>query len=164
MQRMADHDVSTHTLLSLLLTPFPPSLLLQTNHTQPPPPRLDCRALEVRKDMESTCIAHKKDAPRRDHMKTHGVKLPNRGHNSAPVIRSRAGLGGADRVDDHHVFASEQPAQREPPHPLPSHRGSLTCPQTSCSMWACRALEPRHTSHFRVIVSGSAAACPNCGK
>ena len=31
-------------------------------------------------------------------------------------------------------------------------------------MWACRALEPRHTSHLRVIVSGGAAACPNCGK
>ena len=60
----------------------------------PPPPRFDCRALAVRKDTESTCIPHKKHAPRRDHMKTHGVKLPNRGHNSAPVIRSRAGLGG----------------------------------------------------------------------
>ena len=29
---------------------------------------------------------------------------------------------------------------------------------------ACRALESRHTSHFRVMVSGSATAYPNCGK
>ena len=39
----------------------------------------------------------------------------NRCHISSPVIRSRDGLGGADLVDDHLVFASEPSAQRELP-------------------------------------------------
>ena len=95
---LLSQDISTHTLLSLLLPPFPsPPPPRQTTHT---PPRFEFRALALLKDMDNARLPHNKHAPRRDHMKTHGVKLPNRGHNSAPVIRSRAGLGGADRVDD----------------------------------------------------------------
>ena len=50
----------------------------------------------------------------------------NRLHTSGPVIKSRAGPGGADRADDHLVFTSEPSAQREPPSPPPCLRGGLT--------------------------------------
>ena len=98
--------------------------------------------------MDNACIPHQKHASRRDHMKTHGVKLPNRGHNSAPVIRSRAGLGGADRVDDHFLFASEPPAQRRPPPPLPCLRAGLACLEllAACGRVVPSNLDIPHTS------------------
>ena len=73
----------------------------------------------------------------------------SRCHNSAPVIRSRAGPRGPGHVDDPLAFAAEPSAQREPPPPPPSLRRGVTCPQTSGSKWVCRSLEPRHTSHIR---------------
>ena len=99
-----------------------------------------------------------KHAPRRHNMKTNGVKLLTA---ATPLLqRSEAELVPEAPT----VWMTEPSAQREPPLPPPSRRGSLTRPQTSCSMWACRTLESRHTSHFRVVVSSSAAAYPNCGK
>ena len=72
----------------------------------------------------------------------------NRGHNSTPVIRSRAGPGGADRVDNHHVFASEQSAQREPTTPSSissrrSHKTSNILQRVGVSchrIWTCHTL------------------------
>ena len=43
-------------------------------------------------------------------------------------------------------------------HPSSLSSGRSHMSRTSCSLWACRALESRRATHSRVIVSGSATA------